>query len=120
MGMTTPHRVPKTTTAFYVQAGISFGVALLGLITAELYLPLAGWVRAFLALATLYLVTSTFTLAKCVRDAHESDSVIGRLDQVRLERLLAEFDPYQVQPVHPVQPTHPVQPIHPMPPAPTP
>jgi hypothetical protein len=42
-------------------------------------------------------VTSTFSLAKCVRDAQESGAVVSRLDQVRLDRLLAEFDPYQVQ-----------------------
>ncbi len=91
--MTTP-RSPKNTAAFYAQAAISFGVALFGIVIGELYLPVDGWVRAFLALATLYLVTATFTLAKCVRDAQEDGNVISRLDQVRLERLLAEFDPY--------------------------
>jgi hypothetical protein len=97
--MTTP-RSPKNTAAFYAQAAISFGVALFGMVIGELYLPVDGWVRAFLALATLYLVTATFTLAKCVRDAQEDGSVISRLDQVRLERLLAEFDPYHSQTPH--------------------
>ena len=92
--MTTP---TKNTTAFYLQAAISFGLALLGMVIAEVYLPVDGWVRAFLAMATVFLVTSTFTLAKCVRDAQESGSVVSRLDEVRLERLLAEFDPYQMQ-----------------------
>ncbi len=94
IGMTTP-TASKNTTAFYAQAAISFGLALSGLIIGELYLPVTGWVRAFLALATLFLVTSTFTLAKCIRDAQESGNVVSRLDQVRLERLLAEFDPYR-------------------------
>ena len=106
--MTTPS-APRNTTAFYVQAGISFGVSLFGMIIGELYLPVSGWVRAFLSLATLFLVTSTFTLAKCVRDAQESGSVVSRLDQVRLERLLAEFDPYhsQTPPLPSVQPSQP-------------
>lgn len=39
-------------------------------------------------------MTSSFTLAKCVRDQQESGTVISRLDEARLERLLAEFDPY--------------------------
>ena len=97
--MTSP-RSPKNTAAFYAQAAISFGVALFGMVIGELYLPVDGWIRAFLALATLYLVTATFTLAKCVRDAQEDGSVISRLDQVRLERLLAEFDPYHSQTPH--------------------
>jgi hypothetical protein len=87
----------KNTTAFYAQAAISFGLALFGMIVGELYLPVDGWIRAFLALATLFLVTSTFTLAKCIRDQQESGSVVSRLDQARLERLLAEFDPYHSQ-----------------------
>ena len=95
---------PKQTAAFYAQAAISFGLSLLGMLVGEFYLPVIGWGRAFLAMGTVFLVTSTFTLAKCVRDAQESGNVVSRLDQVRLERLLAEFDPYQVQPLHPTPP----------------
>jgi hypothetical protein len=93
--MTTPTQ-PKNTPAFFAQAALSFGLALTGMIIGELYLPASGWTRGFLALGTIFLVTSSFTLAKCVRDAQENGSVISRLDQARLERLLAEFDPYQV------------------------
>jgi hypothetical protein len=93
--MTTP-TAPKNTAAFFAQAALAFGLALTGMIIGELYLPADGWTRAFLALGTIFLVTSSFTLAKCVRDAQETGSVVSRLDQARLERLLAEFDPYQV------------------------
>jgi hypothetical protein len=60
-------------------------------------LPLGGWPRAFLALGLLYVVTSTFTLAKCVRDQQESTSVVSRVDQARLDKFLAEHDPFQAQ-----------------------
>lgn len=93
--MTTP-TASKNTPAFFAQAALAFGLALTGMIIGELYLPASGWTRAFLALGTIFLVTSSFTLAKCVRDAQETGSVISRLDQARLERLLAEFDPYQI------------------------
>ena len=91
--MTTPTS-PKNTAAFFAQAALSFALALLGMVVAELYLPVDAWTRAFLALGTVFLVTSSFTVAKCVRDAQETGTVISRLDQARLERLLAEFDPY--------------------------
>ena len=51
--------------------------------------------RAFLALGLLYVVTSTFTLAKCVRDQHEASRVVHRVDEARLERFLAEHDPFK-------------------------
>jgi hypothetical protein len=41
------------------------------------------------------------------RDAQEDGNVISRLDQVRLERLLAEFDPYHSQTPHLARPPYP-------------
>ena len=79
--MTPP--ISKTTTAFYAQAGLSFAAALVAVGFGICYLPVGPWVRAFLAVGCLFLVTSTFTLAKCVRDAQEtSDS--ERFDLARL------------------------------------
>jgi hypothetical protein len=93
--MTNPP-TPKNTSAFFVQAAVSFGLAAVGVIGGEVYLPIDGWPRAFLVLGTIFLVTSSFTLAKVIRDAQEGGNVVNRLDQARLERLLAEFDPYKV------------------------
>ena len=92
--MSTPNST-RNTNAFYLQAGLSFGVALLTMIFAILYLPVDPWIRAFLALGTMYLTTSAFTLAKCVRDAQENQSVVSRIDQARVDRILAEHDPFR-------------------------
>jgi hypothetical protein len=91
--MSQPHQ-SKTTNAFFVQAGLSFGIALLTMVVAVLYLPVDPWIRAFLGLGTLFLTTSSFTLAKCVRDAQENQYVVTRLDQARVDKLLAEHDPF--------------------------
>lgn len=85
----------RNTNAFYLQAGISFAVALSALGLAVLYLPVDGWMRAFLGLGVLYLTTSAFTLAKCVRDAQEHQRVASRLDQARVDKILAEHDPFR-------------------------
>jgi hypothetical protein len=87
---------PKTSTAYQAQAAISFGAAMLFVGTGIAYLPVDRWVRAFLALGFLYLVSSSFTLAKVVRDAQETSSVLSRVDEARLEKLLAEHDPFRV------------------------
>jgi hypothetical protein len=94
--MTAPLK-PATTTAFFVQAAISFGLALTAVTVGVVRLPADGWVRAFLTLAVLYVVTSTFTLAKCVRDHQEAATVINRVDQARLDKLLAEHDLFKVE-----------------------
>ena len=67
---------------------VSLGVTTIGIA----YLHESPWVRAFLALGLLYAVTSSFTLAKCVRDRQEETAVVSRVDQARLDKLLAEQD----------------------------
>ncbi|NUT51593.1 MAG: hypothetical protein HOV94_30505 [Saccharothrix sp.] len=94
-----PKSHSPTTTAFYAQAVVSFAVSLAAVGLGVAYLPVDGWVRAFLALGLLFTVTSAFTLAKCIRDRQEETSVLSRVDQARLEKLLAEHDPYRVEAV---------------------
>jgi hypothetical protein len=48
----------------------------------------------FLAMSVLFLVTSAFTLAKVVRDQQEAATIRVRLDQARLEKLIAEHNPF--------------------------
>ena len=92
MASTTP---TKNTNAFFLQAGVSFAVALLTMIFAIFYLPVDPWIRAFLGLGTMFLTTSSFTLAKCVRDAQEDSYVVSRIDQARVDKILAEHDPFK-------------------------
>jgi len=92
--MTSP--VPsRTTTAFYIQAALSFGISLAGVSIGIVYLPVGGWIRAFLALGLLFVVTSAFTLAKVIRDHQDSTNVVSRVDQARLDKLLTEHDPFR-------------------------
>ncbi|MEV8503618.1 YiaA/YiaB family inner membrane protein [Actinoplanes sp. NPDC051475] len=87
---------PRTTTAFHVQSMASFGLSLTAVTAGIVYLPVGAWIRAFLAVGLLYVVTSAFTLAKCVRDQQDAGSVTRRVDQARMDKLLAEHDPYHV------------------------
>ena len=91
-GMSNTPLRPHTTTAFYVQAAASFGVSLTAVGFGIAYLPVGSWIRAFLAVGILYTVTSAFTLAKCVRDRQEETAIVSRVDQARLDKLLAEQD----------------------------
>jgi hypothetical protein len=97
--MSTPLR-PRTTAAFYAQAAISFSVALAVTLTGIAHLQDSRWIRAFLALGLLCVVTSAFTLAKCIRDRQEEqeeEAIISRVDPARLDKLLAEQDLLRVE-----------------------
>jgi hypothetical protein len=95
--MTTPvqNKVP-TTAAFFVQSAASFAISGLTVVVGIVYLPVDPWVRAFLALGLLYTVSSAFTLAKCVRDRQEEAYVASRVDRARVDKLIAEHDPFKV------------------------
>ncbi|MCH0565560.1 MULTISPECIES: YiaA/YiaB family inner membrane protein [unclassified Streptomyces] len=85
----------QNTAAFHGQAVVSFAAAMAAT-AVGIFRPSAdGWVRGFLAIAVLYLVTSSFTLAKVVRDRQEAGRIVSRVDQARLEKLLAEHDPFE-------------------------
>jgi hypothetical protein len=85
----------QNTAAFYGQAVASFAVAMAATAIGILRLDADAWVRSFLAIAVLYLVTSAFTLAKVIRDRQEAGQIVSRVDQARLEKLLAEHDPFE-------------------------
>jgi hypothetical protein len=89
---------PQQTAAFYAQAVASFGISVSAMVIALAYLPAEPWVRAFLALGLLYVVTSTVVLCKVVRDRQEVSAVTNRVDQARLDKLLTDHDPFKVEP----------------------
>ena len=95
LGCMTPTPTPRTTTAFFVQAGIAFALSFAGSLIGIAYLPIDPWQRGFLCMTLLFLVTSTFTLAKVVRDHQEASTVRVRVDEARLEKLIAEHDPFK-------------------------
>lgn len=83
------------TAAFYGQSVASFAIALAATSIGIFNLRTDAWVRAFLGIAVLYLVTSAFTLAKVIRDRQEAGQLVSRVDQARLEKILAEHDPFE-------------------------
>lgn len=85
----------QSTAAFYGQAVVSFAVSMAATAIGIFKLNADAWVRAFLAIAVLYLVTSAFTLAKVIRDRQEAGQIVNRVDQARLEKLLAAHDPFE-------------------------
>jgi hypothetical protein len=82
--------------AWSFQTKASFVVSLTALILGIAYLPVEPWVRAYLAIASLYSITSAISLSKTLRDEHEADRLVHRVDEAKLERFLAEHDPFKV------------------------
>lgn len=79
--------------AWVVQTWLSFVLAVGVTGMGIWFLPVDAWVKAFMAMGLLFSVGSTFSLAKTVRDQHESESLRKRIDEARVNRIIAEHDP---------------------------
>jgi hypothetical protein len=92
--MTTPSVQRPTTAAFFVQSAIAFGLSLAAVMIGIAKLPVGAWERSFLALGLVFVVSSAFTLAKCVRDRQEVEEMTSKVDRARVDKLLTEQDPF--------------------------
>jgi hypothetical protein len=89
------YRPSTHTQAWIAQTWIAFSLSLTATTFGILYLPVDGWIKGYLGMGTLFTVGSTISLAKTVRDVEESRRMLSRIDEAKLERLLAEYDPFK-------------------------
>ncbi|KGD64119.1 hypothetical protein Y5S_02659 [Alcanivorax nanhaiticus] len=74
---------------FYVKA--SFAISLGLMIVGIVWLPTDLWIKGYLVMGSLFVVGSTITLAKTLRDDHEARRLINRISDAKTERLLKEY-----------------------------
>ncbi|MEM6265656.1 MAG: YiaA/YiaB family inner membrane protein [Bacteroidota bacterium] len=76
--------------AFYALAWISFLLAFVGMSIGLIYMEVELAVKGFLGIAYLFSVTACFTLAKVVRDRHEAEKFINKVESAKTEKFLSE------------------------------
>lgn len=82
------------TNAWVMQVWASFALSVCATTIGILNLPVDNWVKGYMGMGVLFSVGSTFSLAKTSRDIHESKRLISRVDEAKLEKILAEHDPF--------------------------
>jgi len=68
----------------------SFLVALFLVAVGVYMLPIDLWMKGYLTMGVVMLVQSCVTLTKTVRDMHESNRLVNRLEDAKTERFLME------------------------------
>jgi hypothetical protein len=86
---------PTQSSAWVVQVWISFILSISATAIGITFSPTSTWVRAYLGMGLMFSVGSSLSLAKTTRDIHESKRFISRIDEVKLERLMAEHVPFK-------------------------
>ena len=68
----------------YAAFTVAVGLQLLGIY----HLPTDLWTKGYFVMGLAFLIASSFTLAKTLRDRHEHGQLAHRLDEARNEKLL--------------------------------
>ncbi|HLD65402.1 MAG TPA: YiaA/YiaB family inner membrane protein [Pseudomonas sp.] len=74
---------------FFTKA--SFVISLLATALGITFMPTDLTTKGYLALCGLFLVNSTITLSKTMRDQHEGERLINRISEARTQKILKEF-----------------------------
>ena len=69
---------------------ISFGASAFMVGLGIWLLPLELSIKGYLTMGFLMLVQSCITMTKTMRDMHENDRLVNRLEEAKTERLLME------------------------------
>jgi hypothetical protein len=74
---------------FFVKT--SFGISLAAMSCGVFFIEIDLIMKAYFALCALFLVSSTITLSKTMRDQHESDRLINKLSEAKAQQLMKEY-----------------------------
>ena len=83
----------KDTNAWILQCWVSFIFSLSATAVGVIYLQVDPWQRAFMGIGLTFSVSSSFTLAKTIRDNNEATTLTARIDEARVEKILADHHP---------------------------
>ena len=76
--------------SFYNMAWIAFGLSFIGMLLGLIYMEADLALKGFLGMSYLFSVTSCFTLSKVVRDRHEAQKFINKVENAKTEKFLNE------------------------------
>ncbi len=85
-----PSATSTHSSGWLAQVWIAFGLSVSAGALGIFYLPVDHWIRAFIGMAFVMAITSSISLSKTLRDLHEADRLVNKIDEAKLARFLAE------------------------------
>ncbi|MBC8142148.1 MAG: hypothetical protein H7Y38_11990 [Armatimonadetes bacterium] len=82
----------QDSTAWVVFTQISFLIAMAAMVGGIYFLPVQSWMRGYLAMGLFFAVSSTIVMSKTLRDRHESRKIVNKIQEVKTERILKDFE----------------------------
>ena len=86
-----PH-TPAWKSFTYISFGTAAGMLSLGIF----FMPADIWIKGYMAMAAVFTVGASLTLAKTLRDEHEANRLINKIEDAAAERVLREAVPGRI------------------------
>jgi hypothetical protein len=78
--------------AWVIQTWLSFFLSIGGTAIGICYLPADPWIKGYMAMGLTFTVGSTVSLTKTQRDLYESSKLTSKLEEAKVEKILAEHN----------------------------
>jgi len=80
----------NNSSAFYSMSWIAFAISAGAMILGIVYLNADLQTKGYFAMGYFFSLSSSFTLAKVIRDKHESEKLISKIEKVQTEKFMKE------------------------------
>ena len=78
--------------AWVIQTWLSFIISISATTIGIIYLPVNPWIKSFMGMGLAFSVGSTISLTKTQRDLHEGKKLTSKIEEARVEKILAEHN----------------------------
>lgn len=84
--------IQQDTEAWKVYTKLAFGIAMTFSIVGLWFLPLGWWLKGYIFIAYFFTLGSGITMIKTMRDEHESKKLVKRLNELRAEKIIKDYE----------------------------
>jgi hypothetical protein len=81
----------QDTGAWRFQVIAAFAIALVLTTGGVCYLPVDNWIKGYLLMGVYFTVSSSFGLAKTLRDHHEGNKLVAKISEAKTEKMLRDL-----------------------------
>lgn len=69
----------------------SFAISLVAMATSIVFMPGSFETKAYLAICALFMLSSTITISKTMRDEHESKRLMNKISDAKTQQIIKEY-----------------------------
>ena len=78
--------------AWIFQTWVAFILSITATGVGIFFLPVNVWIKAYIGTGLLFSISSTISVSKTQRDLHESQRILSKIEEAKVEKILSEHN----------------------------